>query len=80
MLIRSLLDSLQFIKYIQHQDDNSKENLYKSINFSQSNLSLYLMHPNLTFPTMDQYGNQRIIHVSQVTTLICFTKEALLEG
>jgi len=29
---------------------------------------------------LDQDGVQRLVHVSQVTTLICFTQEALLSG
>lgn len=29
---------------------------------------------------MDQYGVQRLVHVSQVTMLICFNQETLLSG
>lgn len=52
----------------------------RALYFSQTDLSKYLAHPQLTFPTMDQNGFQRHFHVSQVTTLICFTQEALLSG
>ena len=51
-----------------------------ALNFAQSDLSQYLVHPHLTFPTLDHEGVQRLVHVSQVTTLICFTREALLSG
>ena len=86
--IRSLLDALQFIKYIQEpmsQSENSENgqanaSIIRALNFSQTDLSQYLVHPQLVFPTMDQNGIQRLVHVSQVTTLICFTQEALLSG
>ena len=38
------------------------------------------MHPYLIFPTMDKNGVQRLIHVSQVTTIICYPREILLSG
>lgn len=67
------------------QSENSESghanaSIIRALNFSQTDLSQYLVHPQLIFPTMDQNGVQRLVHVSQVTTLICFTQEALLSG
>ena len=39
-------------------------------------MSQYL-DKDITFLTQDQVGQSRLIHVSQVTTLICFSREDL---
>lgn len=68
---RAYLDALKFIGYIK------EENLVDAVQFSQDRLIDYL-NKDITIPTRDKNGNQRLIHVSQVTTLICFSQEDLL--
>lgn len=76
---KALLDALQFIGYIKAQSENYELNLQKAVTFSQSNLNQYLDKP-VSFLTEDKNGQPRLIHVSQVTTLICFSQEDLLKS
>ena len=69
---RALLDSLKFIELI-------KQDLGIAVKFAQENLSHY-MDKQITFVTQDRHGNQRQMHVSQVTCLICFDQKDLQNG
>jgi len=53
--------------------------MQKAIDFAQTNLKQYL-NLTISFPTLDRNGQQRLIHVSSVTTLICFSPVDLLKA
>jgi len=56
-----------------------QKDLSAAIEFCRTDLSKYL-DKDITFPTQDKYGKQRLMHVSQVTTLVCFSPNELLKS
>ena len=75
---RAFLDALRFIDYIKTSNKEG-DGMQKAIEFAQSTLKQYL-DSSISFPTLDKSGQQRLIPVSSVTTLVCFSTDELIKA